>query len=191
MQQQTLRQGACAYADGVQALDGGTCADGIMSVEDAVMYLTSNGGAIVHTQINEPDDGSFIFALAQKAIAVGTNLTADYAGVLFDDSMADGQKIQPVAMSCTEGNCTGTVVTDVSTGALSAETVAVTLNGTPDALGAGLVTGTITSGADTGNLACMADVDVLGTGRKMVSCVGQSPGDNSNMFNVLFTSVAE
>ncbi len=181
---------ANAFQDGgQQALAGGACSDGIMSVEDAVMYLTSNGGAIVHTQINEPDDGSFIFALGAKTIGNTTNLTANYAGVLFDDSSANGEKIQPVAMSCNAGNCTGTIVTDVTTGATSAETVTVTLNGAADAFGAGLITGTIASGADTGNLACMADVDVLETGRKMVSCVGQSPGDNSNMFNVLFTSI--
>jgi len=161
-----------------------------MTVDDAVMYLTSNGGAIVHTQINDPEDGSFIFALGQKAIVDVDNLDADYAGVLFDESMTDGQKIQPVALSCTAGTCTGTIVTDVTTGATSAETVTVTLDGAPDDFGNGLITGTIASGADTGNLACMADRDVLESGRSMVSCVGQSPGDNTNMFNVLFTSVA-
>ena len=131
----------------------------------------------------------FIFALSQKAIADVANLDADYARVLFDDSMTGGQKIQPVALSCTAGICTGTIVTNVTTGATSAETVTVTLDGTPDDLGNGLITGTIASGADTGNLACMADRDVLGSGRIMVSCVGQSPGDNGNMFNVLFTSI--
>ena len=174
---------------GAQALSGGACENGIMTVEDAVMYLTSNGGAIVHTEVSEPADGSFIFALSQKAIADVANLDADYARVLFDDSMTGGQKIQPVALSCTAGICTGTIVTNVTTGATSAETVTVTLDGTPDALGNGLITGTIASGADTGNLACMADRDVLGSGRIMVSCVGQSPGDNGNMFNVLFTSI--
>ena len=182
---------ANAFQDaGAQALDGGACAGGIMTVDDAVMYLTSNGGAIVHTQVNDPEDGSFIFALGQKAIVDVDTLDADYAGVLFDESMTDGQKIQPVALSCTAGACTGTIVTDVTTGATSAETVTVTLDGTPDDFGNGLITGTIASGADTGNLACMADRDVLESGRSMVSCVGQSPGDNTNMFNVLFTSVA-
>jgi hypothetical protein len=182
---------ANAFQDaGAQALAGGACEGGIMTVEDAVMYLTSNGGAIVHTEVNNPDDGSFIFALAQKAIADVNNLDADYAGVLFDDSMTEGQKIQPVALSCTAGACTGTIVTDVTTGATSAESVTVTLDGVPDDFGNGLITGTIASGADTGNLACMADTGVLDSGRIMVSCVGQSPGDNSNMFNVLFTSIA-
>ncbi|MDH3716346.1 MAG: hypothetical protein OET44_21165 [Gammaproteobacteria bacterium] len=182
---------ANAFQDaGAQALAGGACESGIMTVEDAVMYLTSNGGAIVHTEVNNPDDGSFIFALSQKAIGAVGNLDADYAGVLFDDSMTEGQKIQPVALSCAAGACTGTIVTDVTTGATSAESVTVTLDGDPDAFGNGLITGTIASGADTGNLACMADTGVLDSGRIMVSCIGQSPGDNSNMFNVLFTSIA-
>ncbi len=177
------------FQDGGAAnLTGGDCAEGIMSVEDAVMYLTSNGGAIVHTGVSTPADSSFIFALTQKAIADTASLDGEYAGVLFDESSADGEKIAPVALECSAGICSGTLVTDVVTGATSPETVTVTLSGTADVLGNGLVTGTIASGADSGNLACMADNDVLGGGRKMISCVGQSPGDNANMFNVLFVS---
>jgi hypothetical protein len=37
----------------------------------------------------------------------------------------------------------------------------------------------------TGNLACMADTDVAGTGRTIMSCVGQSPGDTAKTFNVM------
>ncbi len=172
---------------GEESISGGTCANGLMNIVDTVMYLTSNGGAIVHTNINNPDDGSFIFALAQKAISNITNLDGNYAGMLFDDNSSSGDKIEPVSMSCTGGTCVGTIVTDITTGAVSAETVTLNLTGTPDLLGAGLVTGTITNGT-SGNLACMADINVLDSGRKIVSCVGQSPGDNSKMFNVLFVS---
>lgn len=172
---------------GMQALSGGTCSDGIMEVEDAVMYLTSNGGAIVHTGVQEEDDASFIFAIAQSEISAIANLDGNYAGFLFDDNNANGQKIELVSMSCASGDCTAQLVEDAEAGTLSEESVTITLNGNPDGLGNGLITGTIRN-EGTGNLACMADTSVLSTNRKMISCVGQSPGDQTKMFNVLFVS---
>ena len=71
----------------------------------------------------------------------------------------------------------GALVTNIDTGAVSNETVTVNLNGTPDQLANGLIAGTIVN-TTSGSLACMADVGVLGTSTKMISCVGQSPGDN-------------
>ena len=55
----------------------------------------------------------------------------------------------------------------------------------------GVVTGTITSsepGAVVGNMSCIADVNALGSGKSIISCVGQSPGDTTKLFNVLFVS---
>ena len=175
---------------GAGTLDGSAeCADGLMLVDDAEMYLTENGGAIVHTQIDDPDDSSFIFALAQSAIGDIDNTDGDYAGILFDQSSGSGDRIQPVAVTCGSGTCTGNIVTNVRNGALSAETVTIALGGGVDTPVDGFITGTITNDdGDTGNLACMADYDALGSGQKIVSCVGQSPGDNTNMFNVILAS---
>ena len=160
-----------------------------MLVDDAEMYLTENGGAIVHTQISDPDDSSFIFALAQSAIGDIDNADGDYAGILFDESAGSGDRIQPITVSCGSGTCTGFIVTNVVSGTTSADSVTITLNGGVDTPVDGFVTGTITDdNGDTGNLACMADYDALGSGSKIVSCVGQSPGDNTNMFNVILTS---
>lgn len=168
-----------------------TCADGILNIPDAVMYLTSNGGAIVHTTsgtAGDETDDQFIFGLGQKAITAVANLDGDYAGMLFDDSMADGTKINPVSFSCTGGTCIGALVTDIVTGAVSSDTVTVVL-GSADMPSNGFITGTINDGGSTpGNLACMADIDANDSGKAIVSCVGQSPGDNENMFNVLFVS---
>ena len=173
---------------GSQELEGGSCADGIMEVDDAVMYLTSNGGAIVHTGLNRPDDGSFIFALGQRAITDVDNLDGDYAGILFDDNLESGAKIAPVSLSCTSGQCSGSLVADIETGELDEGSVAVNLTGTTDEFAPGLITGEIV-GEGTGAMACMADVNVLNTGRSIVSCVGQSPGDVTKMFNVIFVSI--
>ena len=152
------------------------------------MYLTSNGGAIVHTNVNNEDDSSFIFALPQNDITAVANLDGEYAGMLFDDSQSDGSEISPVAFSCASGTCTGNIVVNIETGELSAESVTVTLGGTPDDIDSGLITATIDNGGDTGVLACMADVNAASSGTQVVSCVGQSPGDNTKMFNVILAS---
>lgn len=171
-----------------------TCSDGIMNVPGAAMYLTSNGGAIVHTDSGTPSDetdDSFIFGLGQKAITHINDADGDYAGMLFDDNMGNGNKIHPVSLSCVSGSCTGYLVTDISTGAVSTDSVTVTLTAINEIGGDvlnGFMTGTIDDGFGTGNMICMADPDALGTGKKIVSCVGQSPGDVNDMFNVLFVS---
>ena len=44
------------------SLDPVSCADGIAMFDDGEMYLTTNGGAIVHSNTSDPDDSSVIFA---------------------------------------------------------------------------------------------------------------------------------
>lgn len=177
---------------GDTSLGGNSCSNGLMLVGDApdiaAMYLTNKGGAIVQTNINDEDDAQFILALAQNEIGSIDQLDGDYAGMLFDETNPDDNKIAPVAMSCNTGVCTGTMVTDIETGTTSSDTVTITLTG-PDALIEGFITGTIADSSDTGNLACMADIDASGTNKTIVSCVGQAPGDNSAMFNVIFVSL--
>ncbi|MCP4432850.1 MAG: hypothetical protein GY806_17905 [Gammaproteobacteria bacterium] len=167
---------------------GGSCADGLMLVSDAEMYLTGSGGAIVHTNLTNPAESSFIFALAQNPITDITNLDANYAGMLFDESSATGDRIQPVSVSCSAGTCSGSIVTDIVANTLSAEMVTMSLSGGVDDLANGLITGTISGSGGSGNLACMADVNVSGNGGKIVSCVGQSPSDNTQMFNIILMS---
>lgn len=167
----------------------GTCSDGLMDMQEAVMYLTTNGGALVHTGIDDEEDSSIIFALAQSAISSFSTIDGNYAGMLFDDGMTDGSKINPVSMSCTDGSCVGTLVTDVANGTTSDDSVTISFDAQSiDTLATGFITGTITSDG-TGNLACMVDDNAAGSGKTIVSCVGQSPGDNSKMFNVMFVSI--
>jgi hypothetical protein len=179
---------------GAGTITAGTCADGIMNVSDAVMYLTSNGGAIVRTGVNDADPGndSFIFGLEKKAVGSLANTDAEYAGWLFDENQASGAKISPVSVSCTSsGSCTGNIVQDIDNNALDMmESVSINLSMADDP-GTGLISASIASsepGSVAGNMACMADGDALGTGKKVVSCVGQSPGDVSRMFNILLVS---
>ncbi len=175
-------------AQGAGTITAGTCSNGVMVVADAEMYLTENGGAVVHTNLTTPAESSFIYALAQSPIGNINNTDGNYAGILYHESAAPGTKIRPVALSCTAGTCTGNTVTDIVAGTPSADAVTVNLSGGVDVLADGFVTGTINAFAGSGNLACMADYDALGDGRKIVSCVGQSPGNNTQMFNVILVS---
>ncbi|MGI9261372.1 MAG: hypothetical protein ACR2QR_05015 [Woeseiaceae bacterium] len=173
---------------GAGTLEAGTCANGIMEVSDALMYLTDNGGAIVHTNLSDPDDASFIFALTQKAVTSVAALDADYAGILFDQSAAQGAQISPVSITCTNGLCSGAFVTDVANNTTSG-TFTVDLFGTTNAPVTGFLTGTVTDeGGNSGNLACMIDEDVQGSGQRLLSCVGQAPGNNQRLFNLFFAS---
>ena len=190
--------GGYAAVTGGSGLGTGTCDDGIMLVgtapDIAAMYLTTTGGAIVQTNINNEDDAQFIFALAQKEIGDVSLLSGEYAGMLFDDNMADGSTVNPVAFDCdNSGVCDGYLVTNVETGAVDVNGVTVTLNGAPDFVSTGtsngFITGSITDeDSNTGNLACMVDINANNSGKNIVNCVGQSPGDNTKMFNVMFVS---
>ncbi len=174
---------------GAGSITAGTCANGVMVVADAEMYLTENGGAVVHTNLTNPAESSFIYALAQSPIGNINNTDGNYAGILYDEHSTAGDRIKPVAVICGAGTCTGNIVTDVVNGTLSAEAVTISLGGV-DVLADGFVTGTISGSGGSGNLACMADYDALGGGRKVVSCVGQSPstGNEHKMFNVILVS---
>ncbi|MEM7377558.1 MAG: hypothetical protein AAF460_08645, partial [Pseudomonadota bacterium] len=175
---------------GANSLGTSTCADGIALVSDAVMYLTTNGGAIVHTQVSDPNESSFIFALAQKAITNVANFDGDYAGMVFDGNFSAGARLIPAAMTCTSGTCSGTLLSGPENTATASDPWTLALTNTVDDPSAGLITGTLTDNgsANTGNVACMIDSDVLGTGKRIMSCVGQSPGDNTQMVNAIFTS---
>jgi hypothetical protein len=177
---------------GTGTISSGICTDGVISVSDAVMYLTDNGGAIVHTGTDDADetDDHFIFALNRSAITNVNNLDGNYAGMLFNSNEPAGSRILPVALSCTTGTCVGNLVDDIDTGALSVESVTVNLSGGVDTPSDGFISGTITdASASTGNMVCMTDSDAAGTGKKVINCVGQSPGMASNMFNILLVSI--
>ncbi|MEM7293093.1 MAG: hypothetical protein AAF420_06830, partial [Pseudomonadota bacterium] len=145
----------------------------------------------VHTSVTNPADASFIFALQEKAITNVANFDGSYTGMVFDGNYSAGDRVIPASMTCTGGTCTGSLWSGPGDAATSSDPWTLTLSGTVDALNDGLITGTITDDTttNTGNAACMVDVDVLGTGEKIVSCVVQSPGDNTQMGNAIFTSM--
>jgi len=176
---------------GANSIGNGTCSDGIMSISDGIMYLATNG-AIVRTGTDTPADATddnFIFALGQKSLTTVANLEGSYAGMLFDDNNASGSKINPVKMVCDNaGACSATQFDTDLTTELSGSVAFDFSGGTADTPSTGWINGTITD-TGSGNLSCMIDIDAAGTGKKIASCVGQSPDDNTKLFNVLFVSI--
>ncbi|GEM_PF-1935516 len=173
-------------------LSAGVCSAGVMVVNnEAEMYLTTSGGAIVRTGFQTPNDDtddSFIYAFSRQAIGNTGNLQGTYAGLLYDGNAPAGSRNQPVSVSCdAAGSCTGALLTDIDNNLVSTQTVTITL-GTADIPSDGLVAGTITEGASNGGLACAVNINAQGSGRNVVSCVGQSPQDNTQLFNILMVS---
>lgn len=93
----------------------------------------------------------------------------------------------PLAVACVSGMCTGAILADVETGAVDEGSAAIDLSGGMNLPEPGFITGSITADG-TGNLARMVYTEAAGTGRTIISCVGQSPGDASKMFNVIMVS---
>lgn len=169
-----------------ESLGTGTCADGLMTVGTAEMFLTSSGGAIVNTNAANIASSDFVFGFAQVAVGSTANLNGDYAGVVYNDSATSGNKFMPVNLSCTGGVCTGYEVTNVETGATSTDGVTLTLTSV-DNPSTGFVLGTIQNigGGTTGNVICIFDTSASKT---IGSCAGQDPGDTTKLFNVLLAS---
>lgn len=167
------------------------CLDGRLPIEsaDTEIFLSANGGAIVHTEISDPDNRRILFGLTPKAILNVSAFDGSYAGMIIDESRPAGERIRPVLLNCTAGNCSGAVVTDLETGSLGTAAPTLELSGTPDAIAEGFITGVArTDSTDARPLACLADFDAYATGHKIFTCVGQSPADPAKMFNAVLVS---
>ena len=178
---------------GASSIGPAVCQDGVIEIMDqgsveARMFLTEAGAAIVHTGLENKQDRSFIIALNKEAIAA-SDLAGDYAGLVFDENNKnnDGNDAtMPVQASI---NAAGTVLTgdaleDIATGEIKANEGAIinlsNFNIQEDGTFDGSMNGDI--------IKCMADVNVLGEGKNVIFCVGQSPGEGSKFYNFLLIS---
>ena len=182
---------------GATSLNSGTCSDGLMTVaagtsNESLLYLSPKG-AIVRTGTFTPTDETddkFIFAFTTTALSSIADLDGNYAGMLFDDNLPTNNKIAPVNMTCNAtGTCTAQQIdeadlTTVIAGDYDIDFTGSTINSPSD----GFIVGTGSDGTGTGNLSCNVDTTISG-GKTMINCVGQSPSDNTKLFNVLFVSI--
>ncbi len=180
---------AGGYADqGSASLGFGVCRDGIIRNPDAIVYLAGTGGAVAHVGPSDADGGFVVFALPKRTIASIDSLDGSYVGILSDNGESSNQKVSPVSITCASGICTGDEVTDVVTGATAGQPFTFDLFGTSNDPGQGFITGTLDIGGVVGNIACMVDDNVRGTGQRMMSCAGQSPTRSYQMVNLILAS---
>lgn len=168
------------------------CANGIIEFTGGAIWLTAQGGALVHVEGSGPSDDQVIVAMPQAAITDTSSLGGSYAGLVFDKNEVSGNRIYPVVGAITETSSSqvtivGTKLTDVETGTTESEYVTITSTGL-DSPGDGFMKATITAGTDTGLMSCMVAKNVVSSGKNMLFCVSQSPGDNTKMFNLLLIS---
>ena len=171
-----------------------TCSNGLMAVsngggDNAVMYLTTIGAALVNTAESNSGNASYILGFPASSIS-GASLAGSYAGILFSEADAT-EKVRPIAMTLTfaSGQMTGTgsKVTDITTGATASGGASLTITAF-NSPSNGFMTGTLTAGATTTNVACMGVQNVNSTSKNVINCVGRDPGDATKLFNFLLVS---
>jgi hypothetical protein len=163
---------------------------GIMTVsngggDNAQMYLTASGGAVVNTAVSSANT-EFIFGLPQSTITPST-FAGNYSGLLYQGGASAGNKLKPVKVVFTASGSTltgtGNEITDVTADTLSSSSASITLNAM-NSPSTGFMTGTVNTGSTT-NLACVGVANAGGSGKQMIDCVSY---DSTNLFNFMLVS---
>ena len=178
----------CNFDQGTAEL-GFSCTSGIGTVTnqstgnlDAIMYLTQGGGAIVKTSPGGAEEKTIVALEGEASLAI-TDLTGDYAGVLFieGDGTPGSDSTKPVAATIADGKITvsewdvetNTAVSDGVSGAIHTFS-----SNTP---GAGFIQGELDVDGDYITLnthayvTCQADLNANSSGKNIIICVGQAP----------------
>ena len=108
-----------------------------MQVDDAVLYLTENGGALVHSSVSDPAESQIIFAMPQQSLSAVADLDGAHLGIMFDQ---DDDSVLPVSLECVAGLCSADLLADVVGGEVLA-TFELNLTGTLDFPEVGFITG--------------------------------------------------
>ena len=166
-----------AIADTGTPLGGGTCSNGLMNVDDADMYLTESGGALVHTNISSDTESNIIFAMPQHQLSAMSELDGDFAALYF---LTDGTVV-PATLTCASGLCDGALIDDVQA-ATEIEDLVLNLTGTMNQPELGFISGQLTQGVNTSDGICMVNPDIEPT---LVSCIAQAPEDATQHVNLL------
>ena len=165
----------------------GTCSGGSLSFTagstTGKLYLASNGSAFI-----KASTGDGYLALPGGTIGASTTLAGNYAGLMFDDHATI--KVSPVQGVVNAGGTSVTIngLTDIVAGTQDpAITGSISLDATNMPI-AGFIEATATTAGGTGKLSCMAQTNLLSSGKSVIMCVGQSPNAPTAAFNVLLVS---
>jgi len=170
------------------SLGNGYCRDGVIVTAESDIYVSASGSVVANAFASDEDGGFFVLAMPKKTTSSIAAFDGNYIGIASDDGETVEQKVRPVSVTCSGGICSGDYVTDVATGATAGQPFTVDLFGTINEPLHGFATGQLSADGATGNIACMVDDDVLGTGQRVISCAGQSPSRVYRLFNLILAS---
>lgn len=177
---------------GANNIGTATCDDGVMSVEEALMYLTENQGAIVQISPDDHDDAQHVLALPREAI-VQVDLAGTYVGMGFDksddSSFAVSMTVNGAGTSASIFQVDDEALEGATPGS-SVATIAITsVNMVATGAADGWLTGTLSVTAEPDRpIYCMNASDVGDSGKSMMLCIGQSPGDAGSFYNLVMVS---
>ncbi len=179
-------------SQGSNDIGSASCSRGVMDVDEALMYLTENQGAIVQISPDDHDDAQHVMALPQETL-VQTDLAGTYVGMGFDKG---DESSFALSMTMNAGGTAASIfevddnALETATPGAGAGTIAVTsVNMVGSNAANGWFTGTLTVSPDPARpLYCMAATDVGDSGKNMLLCIGQSPGDADEFYNLVMVS---
>lgn len=181
-----------ATSQGSNNIGTAGCDDGVMDVEDALMYLTENQGAIVQISPDDYDDAQHVMALPQETL-VQTDLAGSYVGMGFDkgddSSFALSMTMNGAGTSATLFQVSDEALEDATPGGAAGTLAVTSVNMVGAASADGWLTGTFTAtGEGARPIYCMTATDVGDSGKNMMLCIGQSPGDDADFYNLVLVS---
>lgn len=158
--------------------------------DTAVMYLTTNGGAVVNTASTTSADASYILAMPVASIS-GSSFSGTYSGFVYMGGGSSGNKFKASRLTVTGGASSitgsGNMVTDVDTDTVSSDSVSLNLNSL-NSRSNGLMSGTLTSPGGSSTVACMAVANANSSGKQIINCAGADPSNTAKLFNFLLVS---
>lgn len=183
----------------------GTCSNGKIewtqscnsNTRDNEIYFTESGLMIVATCKDEPGDESHIIAIPQETISSVSDIYADYAGFVFDQTNDDTYAAVATIAAGSGNNSTVSITIKTgndldSDGSSYTATFdhTSTLNSPTD----GFFRATFSSCANGGendydgtcDVACTVAQDVASSGKDMFYCIAQDPADEDKRLTLLF-----
>lgn len=179
-------------SQGSNSIGTATCSDGVMSVANALMYLTENQGAIVQISPNDHDQAQHVLALPQETI-VQTDLAGTYVGMGFDktdnSSFAVSMTINSAGTSASIFQVLDTDLEAATPGSSVASIAITAVNMVGSAAADGWLTGTFSSSGEPDRpIYCMTATNLATSGKNMMMCIGQSPGVATDFYNLVLVS---
>lgn len=168
------------------------CGDGVSAPAGAVVYLSEEPGAVVHLNPDDHDEAQHMMGLPQQTLTAG-DLAADYVGFIFDKN---SNASEPVQMSVGSGGATGSITDvdpdalhDLASGASLASVSFDSVNMVEGTSADGWVTATYSAEGESDTVMyCTAATDIGTSGLGMLLCVGQSPTDTEEFYNLVMVS---